>query len=256
MSRSYRKAGAYSYSNHGDKWCRNQYHREERRKAKAILRDETNYINNTDYWNDWYSWNSEPADKLVINKIDRSCHFSDRYCWASDGGSWWREDKSELRKDFDKEVFGIRCHYRSIRDKTPPRTIWDDYLDYVERKHNEEHPKLRIYLKRPIGVKKYFSWITRRYEECTEYERTSFEVPYNKAHKFDTRLVPKGWDFKKDFSSYYKVDGYGWSGDSKWDDIPLGLLPLNLKTPQELISWLRMNQERIIKSIWKRRYSK
>ena len=302
MSRSYKKTGAYSYSNHGDKWCRNQYHRAERRKTKLLLHEVglddvietieekeicmlcmdgfycevTNFgkcdipyrkYMDEEYQPDWnecsyhrcYSRCSSATDKIISGKgscIDYSIKWSDKWSWASDGGAWWREDKLHIRKNFDKEVFTERNYYRSRFDKTPLRTIWDDYLGYVEKKHNEEHPKLRIYLKRVIGIKKYYSWITRRYEDTYEYERTSFEVPCNKAHKFDSNLIPKGWDIKKHFSSYYKVDGYGWQGDSKWDEIYFGMIPLDLKTPQELIEWLRKNQERMVNSIWKRRYSK
>ena len=140
MSRSYRKVGAYAYCSGSDKKDRTLYHREERAKVRRLLKEQEKFgISEVD---DNFE---EPYEKIVMGKVDRSLQFADKWCWSSDGGAYWREDLSSIRKDFDRELFGMPplSLLGSWRRRTMT-TIWDKYVENRDAKYNKEHPKLKV----------------------------------------------------------------------------------------------------------------
>lgn len=301
MSRSYKKTGASSIcSSYGDKWCRNQYHRSERRKVRKLLNqvsfkdcylpemdadlgcvwdngmcmlckdsDEEGYAyceNLSDYMDneDWYfepnyCFNRDgcgvfipennPIDKILTKGIDYSLRYADRWSWASDGGSYWRHNKETIRKEFDKEVF---CNRDRWYWHKKPQTIWDEYVDYVERKHNDKAPTMSIRVAKAISISTRYSWLEHKEVECVKYDYKVIKTSYNKEHQFDTSLIPEGYQV----DSIWKTRGKGFSGTNKWEEIQWNMIPLDFKTPEELINWLRNNQERMINTVWKKRYGK
>lgn len=73
-------------------------------------------------------------DKIITKGIDYSLKYADKYSWASDGGQYWEADISELRKKFDKEVFGDYCRkYKNTKN------IWEEYIHYRNASHNKKH---------------------------------------------------------------------------------------------------------------------
>lgn len=80
------------------------------------------------------------ADKIITKGIDYSLTYADRWSWGSDGGSYWSSDKSEMRKEFDKVVFGVPYHsYRWIYQSFSKNEAWNDYLRYREAAQNKKH---------------------------------------------------------------------------------------------------------------------
>jgi len=51
-------------------------------------------------------WETNPDEQFCNNNIDYSVRYSDKWIWASDGGAYFRENISSLRKDFVIEAFG------------------------------------------------------------------------------------------------------------------------------------------------------
>lgn len=260
MSRSYKKHPFSPIcSSYGDKYCRKIYHKSDRRKTKKILEEATKQwsdilyekcmdevhnpnldvcFSDFDWLNDW----EETTDSLITKGKDYSLRYADRWSWASDGGAYYQSDYSDLRRKFDEKVFS--------------GNIWEQYKNYCKKKANINHPELRVYLKKAAGKEKKFSWIQQKYIEEIEYETISFVVSYNKAHKFSNSLVPPGWSLEEYTCFCRKKTGYGWTGDSKWDDVLLGMVPTTLQNSEELVEWLRRNEEKMIKTLYRRRYGK
>lgn len=169
MSRSYKKNPFLTIcSSYGDKWCRTYYHKIERRKVKEILK---NYPNN--------------IDKITSkSQIDYSLKYSDRWSWASDGGNYYSSDLSDIRKNFDEEIFSSKFTEFVFHRYKKQKNIWEQYQTYLENR-----------------------------------EKGSYN-------------------------------------SSKWDNIYFSIVPTTLKTSEELVEWLRENEERMIKLIYRRRYCK
>ena len=275
MSRSYKKHSFSAIcSSYGDKWCRNYYHKAERRKIKRILQEEVKAgIEKPIIWDEemctvcidtrafvdydipykkygvdfphynfdvcccsCYGDDPRPAEK-IINRIDYSLPYSDKWSWASDGGNYYHSDYSELRKEFDREVFSAYYEQINAYSRSKDYDIWSEYKKYVEKKSNAEHPTMILFLKRKISE-----------EFC---DKKTIEVPYNKEHKYDTSLT-EGWEVYR----ICKERGYGWHGESSWEEIRYSMMPTNFITKEQFIDWLRENEERMIRTIYKLRYGK
>lgn len=254
MSRSYRKVGAYAYCSGTDKKDRTLYHREERAKVRCLLREQEKY--GTSEVDDDIE---EPCEKIVMNKVDRSLQLADKWCWSSDGGAYWREDLSSIRKDFDKALFGIPpvSLLGSWRRRTIS-TIWDNYIENRDAKYNKEHPQLMVSVHYLVeSDDPYFKLRARVLGESCYVEKVKKTfVPYNKAHKIPSYAYEV--DGKITDVYIYKVRGKGPLSGKQYDvtDYAIMTAPNTFQRPEELIDWLRANQEKIILNYFRRCFSK
>ena len=254
MSRSYRKVGAYAYCSGTDKKDRTLYHREERAKVRALLKAQEKL--GTDVGDLLYE---EPCEKIVMNKVDRSLQFADKWCWSSDGGAYWREDLPSIRKDFDKALFGIPpvSLLGSWRKRTIS-TIWDNYIENRDAKYNKEHPQLKINVHYVVeSDDPYFKLRARVLGESCYVEKVKKTlVPYNKAHK----IPPHAYEVDGKITDVYiyKVRGKGPLSGKQYSvtDYAIMTAPNTFQRPEELIAWLRTNQEKIILRYFRRCFSK
>ena len=101
MSRSFKKHGYIKWcGGNSDKCDRTIYSRSRRRKDKAICKECTNFP--FDFLTEDDNLEQIPSDKIVKNGVDYSVSNSDKYSWSSDGGSYFSDDISSLRKEFNK----------------------------------------------------------------------------------------------------------------------------------------------------------
>ena len=125
MSRSFKKHGYIKWcGGNSDKWDRTCYSRNRRRKDKSICKECTNFP--FDFLTEDDNLEQIPSDKIVKNGVDYSVSNSDKYSWSSDGGSYFSDDISSLRKEFNKEIFGID-------KRNAKRNSWEDYLSNREK---------------------------------------------------------------------------------------------------------------------------
>lgn len=240
MSRSFKKRPYHSIcSSRGDKWCRQQYHKERRQKDKRLCKELEGTIDE-DFL---YTKNGlQPEEKFINENIDRSLRFADKWCWASDGGNYYWGGKDECRRDFEKEIFGLDYKY-SFKSKP----IWEKYKDYVNLVFNKDKPLYTIVLERVV-VEKYDSY----YVECFEDERKE-EKKYITTETYPPKYKPEeGWEMThwwKRKNRYFNL--------SNWDLFGFmfksGIIPLDFKNEEQLINWLRNNEEVIIEK-WMRAY--
>lgn len=240
MSRSFKKRPYHSIcSSRGDKWCRQQYHKERRQKDKRLCKELEGTIDE-DFL---YTKNGlQPEEKFINENIDRSLRFADKWCWASDGGNYYWGGKDECRRDFEKEIFGLDYKY-SFKSKP----IWEKYKDYVDLIFNKDKPLYTIVLKKVV-VEKYDSY----YVECFEDERKE-EKKYITTEIYPPKYKPEeGWEMThwwKRKNRYFNL--------SNWDLFGFmfknGIIPLDFKNKEQLINWLRDNEEVIIEK-WMRAY--
>ena len=240
MSRSFKKRPYHSIcSSRGDKWCRQQYHKERRQKDKRLCKELEGTIDE-DFL---YMKNGlQPEEKFINENIDRSLRFADKWCWASDGGNYYWGGKDECRRDFEKEIFGLDYKY-SFKSKP----IWEKYKDYVDLVFNKDKPLYTIVLKK-IVIEKCDSY----YVECFEDERKE-EKKYITTEIYPPKYKPEeGWEMAqwwKRKNRYFNL--------SNWDLFGFmfksGIIPLDFKSEEQLINWLRNNEEVIIEK-WMRAY--
>ena len=289
MSRSYKKHSFNSIcSSYGDKFCRSYYHKSERRKVKKILKEEIREgIEKPVIWNEemctvcmdtraffdydipyekygvdyptyefdghccCYKDNPRPSEK-IINGIDYSLKYSDKWAWASDGGAYYHSDLTELRRDFNREVFSGYYNTVNAWCRSRDYDIWSRYQSYVNKKHNTDKPTMTIALRKNVKVSKHWNEILKCYFDVEDYEKKFIEAPYNKQHKYDPSIIPEGWEVY----SIYKKRGYGWDKENRWKEVRFSMIPDNFTTKEQLIDWLRNNEERMIKTIYRLRYGK
>lgn len=240
MSRSFKKKPYHSIcSSYGDKWCRQQYHKERRHKDKRLCKELEGTIDEDLL----YTKNGlQPEEKFINENIDRSLRFADKWCWASDGGNYYWGDKDEYRRNFEKEIFGLDYKYGF-----KPKSIWEKYKDYVDLVFNKDKPLYTIVLKKVV-VEKYDSY----YVECFEDERKE-EKKYITTEIYPPKYKPEeGWEMThwwKRKNRYFDL--------SNWDLFGFmfksGIIPLDFKNEKQLIYWLRDNEEVIIEK-WMRAY--
>lgn len=240
MSRSFKKKPYHSIcSSYGDKWCRQQYHKERRQKDKRLCKELEGTIDE----NLLYTKNGlQPEEKFINENIDRSLRFADKWCWASDGGNYYWGGKDEYRRDFEKEIFGLDYKY-----SFKPKPLWEKYKDYVDLVFNKDKPLYTIVLKKVV-VEKYDSY----YVECFEDERKE-EKKYITTETYPPKYKPEeGWEMThwwKQKNRYFNL--------SNWDLFGFmfksGIIPFDFKSEEQLINWLRNNEEVIIEK-WMRAY--
>lgn len=254
MSRSYRKVGAYAYCSGSDKKDRTLYHREERAKVRDLLKAQEKL--GTDLEDFPYE---EPCEKIVMNKVDRSLYHADKWCWSSDGGAYWREDLSSIRKDFDKALFGVppASLLGSWRRRTII-TLWDKYIENRDVKYNKEHPKLQVNVHYRVEDPDPFSRLRKRLTGEPYYVgkvKVTF-MPYNKAHKIPFYV----YDVDGEITDVYvrKVRGKAPLSGKQYviSDYIVLSAPNTFQKPEDLINWLRVNQNKLILKYFKRRFSK
>lgn len=240
MSRSFKKKPYHSIcSSYGDKWCRQQYHKERRQKDKRLCKELEGTIDEDLL----YTKNGlQPEEKFINENIDRSLRFADKWCWASDGGNYYWGGKDEYRRDFEKEIFGLDYKY-----SFKPKPLWEKYKDYVDLVFNKDKPLYTIVLKKVV-VEKYDSY----YVECFEDERKE-EKKYITTETYPPKYKPEeGWEMThwwKRKNRYFNL--------SNWDLFGFmfksGIIPFDFKSEEQLINWLRNNEEVIIEK-WMRAY--
>lgn len=237
MSRSFYKSPYASWVRYkSDKWCRQQYHRDRRRKDKGICGRLVGNIYEDDDLDGCY----RSEEDFVNANIDRSLRFADKYCWDSDGGKYYRGGLEDCRKDFDEEVFASN--------------IWETYKSFVEKVFNKDKPNYTVRLKRQV-IKKidfgfYMPWSLLNevgYETETKYIETKTYPPKLDPKEFDGWEVDSWWRQRWHCPSYSNWDLFGFMFKS-------GIIPLDFKNENELIDWLRENEESIIRKWLKAKY--
>ena len=148
MSRSTRKGYCNLYG--GDKYFRNYYTRSLRRKAKILLREQM-----------LASEDECPVEKLPVKGVDYGCRFADPWSWPSDGRTYFDNDISSLRQQFDEEIFGNDPY-----GDDP----WEEYVRYRDAKFNDTPCKWQLsynpYLKDELRTS--LDWI--RLPETSSYK--------------------------------------------------------------------------------------
>lgn len=282
MSRSYQRSGFGPVcSSRGDKFCRTYFHKSDRRKTRQLLKQITipeeveldcqlcmdcnfwlestadipysDYMDE-EYWPDFNECHNHkcfeigdfPEDKIITSDYDRSLKFSEKWSWASDGGSYWTDDLASIRKDFDKEVFGI-----SPRNQ---KTIWEEYLKL--RKTYDNTPgtkkwKVRLTYETGRRHRDFFggTWITETYYKFLElpYHKGYIEIPDEFEGYVDYKFWrQKDYSRKQPHSDWFLMDFL----------LSRNLVPKTFTEPEELINWLRKNQEVIIRKWFKIRFRK
>lgn len=238
MSRSFKKKPYHSIcSSYGDKWCRQQYHKERRQKDKRLCKELEGTIDEDFFY---AKEGLQPEEKFINENIDRSLRFADKWCWASDGGNYYWGGKDEYRRDFEKEIFGLDYKY-----SFKPKPLWEKYKDYVDLVFNKDKPLYTIVLKKVV-VEKYDSY----YVECFEDERKE-EKKYITTEIYPPKYKPEEnwkmthwWKRKSHFLSLSNWDLFGFMFKS-------GIIPFDFKNEEQLINWLRDNEEVIIEK-WMR----
>lgn len=221
------------------------------------------------YWDKDYDCSEEPWEKIVMNKIDRSLGSADKYGWASDGGSYFHDNLSTMRQEFDKEVFGIPPYsWRHIRRGSGLFDLWDRYCDNREALHNKKHPQMIIRceykVKKACPLRGTSDWIDWKlaYGEVYNYYTRTIKVPYNKSHRYDTSLLLKGLDGDAVVERVYVYKHRDWMmrqiRSCRWDmgDYIIKLAPTTLHGPKDFIEWIRAHQEELILGAFRYRYGK
>ena len=118
MSRSYTQNMGDTWACGSDKYSRNTYQRSYTRRANRYCQQvKDNYEVEQIFDTEW----DIPTDQIV-NGIDYSCCFSDKWSWASDGGTFLKETESSLKQQFDKELFGLVSDWRHSA-----QNVWERY---------------------------------------------------------------------------------------------------------------------------------
>lgn len=242
MSRSFKKHGYIKWcGENSDKWDRTCYSRNRRRKYKSICKECTNFP--FDFLTEDDNLEQIPSDRIVKNAVDYSVSNSDKYCWSSDGGSYFSDDISSLRKEFNKEIFGI--DKRNVK-----RNSWEDYLSNREKVLNKDKPLYTIVLKRVVVEKVnwgfYMPWDSEFAGKRKEEKKY-----ITLDHKPTERDIPEGWELVRFWKQKKHYSFGNWFlMDYVFED---NLIPLNFKTSDEMIDWFRENQEDILKKWLKAR---
>lgn len=243
MSRSFYKSPYASWACYkSDKWCRQQYHRSRRRKDKNICGQ---LVGDVDEELGVDTYRSE--EDFVNANIDRSLRFADKYCWDSDGGKYYRGGLEDHRRDFEKQIFGSDYEY-GVKHQDP----WKKYKDYVELVYNKDKPLYTIVLTRVVVEKVnwgfYMPWSSEfagKRKEEKKYITTEIYPPKYKPEE-DWEMT-NWWKRKNRFLSLSNWDLFGFMFKN-------GIIPLDFKNENELIDWLRENEESIIRKWLKAKY--
>jgi len=237
MSRSFKKkpfSSCVRYSS--DKWCKTTYHRNRRRKDKALCKECLKY-SLTKCGGETLT----PDEKFINENIDRSVSFANKYCWASDGGNYYFGGIEDCRKDFEEEVFGS-CERYGVGYESP----WEKYQNFIEEVFNKEKPKYTVKLSRLVRRKIDFGYYMPwdfvgevGYTTETKYLTTETYPPKLKPEEYEGWKIENWWKQRTYFPSRSNWDLFGFLFKS-------GIIPLDFKNENELMDWLRANEEKII----------
>lgn len=245
MSRSYRKGYRPHYRT--DSWYRNQYHRSFRRKAKAALKEQIFALDD-----------ENPSEKIISKGIDYGCKCSDPWSWPSDGRTCFEDDLSTLRGAFDEDVFGEPVGRWSSKNNT-----WEDYLKYRDAKWNAPPQKWVLRYKPYLGERlvSHVVWYTEGVPPCTH--TTEWEPVYGDSVEKILDHHPYVSDVPKDAANIYFRRMNKWQYVQAKNDLNLieflfhrTMIPLTFKNPEEMVAWLRKNEEKILRSWFKVLYGK
>lgn len=125
MSRSYKKNMGDTWACGSDKYSRSMYQRSFRRRANRYCHQ---VKDNYEIEQIFKAVEDLPTDHIV-NGIDYSCRFADKWSWASDGGTFIKETEASLKQQFDKELFGLVSDWRHSA-----QNVWERYNDALSSK--------------------------------------------------------------------------------------------------------------------------
>ena len=200
-------------------------------------------------------------DKILTKGIDYSATNSDRWSWDTDGKAYFRDDLSTIRKQFNEEVFGVDANRYSFSN------IWLDYGRCVAKFTNTNKPTWQITVRKTEHICRQLHWgdpgfsIGNPYDWhkrgwVTEEKEITVEIPYKK-HLRAEDIPLKDWDrvIRCYHCSNIHYDGYIHS-DILYKLFDWGMIPLNFKTSDQLVEWLRKNEEKVIKTYYNYYYRK
>ena len=251
MSRSFKKKPYHSIcKSRGDKWCRQQYHKERRQKDRRLCKEmEGTIIKEVLYDNRCFLCTKDgvqPEEKFINENIDHSLRFADKWSWASDGGNYYWGGKDEYRRDFEKQIFGLDYKY-GIKHQP----LWEKYKDYVDLVYNEDKPLYTIVLKRVVIEKVnwgfYMPWsseLAGKRKEEKKYITTEIYPPKYKPE--EGWEIIHWWKRKSYLLSLSNWDLFGFLFRSR-------IIPLDFKNEKQLLDWFRKNEETIVEK-WMRAF--
>lgn len=252
MSRSYRKVGAYTYCKGSSKKDRTLYHREERAKVRDLLKAQEKL--GTDVGDLLYE---EPCEKIVMNKVDRSLYFADKWNWSSGISAWCRGDISSIRKDFDRALFGLPP--RNMFSRKLGATLWDNYIENRNAKYNKEHPQLRVNIRYVVEGDDSWSKFSARVlgEPCYIQKIKSVLIPYNKAHKVPSYIYDVDGEIRN-ISVHKEKRGIEPLSGKQYSisNYVILLAPNTFQKPEDLTKWLQKNQEKLVLGYFRRVFSR
>lgn len=173
MSRSYKKHMGGSYCGNSDKYSRSVYHRSKRQsdkkycyelckkyEIKQIFQGESNFcLKCMLYTEELYSGDLAycqnqtiddlPTDKIV-SVVDYSCKYSDKWSWASDGGSFLMETESSLQCKFNSELFGLESNWRH-----KPQNIWQRYQSAIKNKQHYSYDFVDMIVSKNLAKRQF-----------------------------------------------------------------------------------------------------
>ena len=251
MSRSFKKKPYHSIcKSRGDKWCRQQYHKERRQKDRRLCKEMEGRIDKELLYNDCCFLCTkdgvQPEEKFINENIDYSLRFADKWGWSSDGGNYYWGGKDEYRRDFERQIFGLDYKW-SVKHQTP----WEKYKDYVDLVYNEDKPLYTVVLKRVVIEKVnwgfYMPWSSEfagKRKEEKKYITTEIYPPKYKPE--EGWEIIHWWKRKNYLLSLSNWDLFGFLFRSR-------IIPLNFKNEKQLVDWFRENEETIIEK-WMRAF--
>ena len=251
MSRSFKKKPYHSIcKTRGDKWCRQQYHKERRQKDRRLCKEmEGTIIKEVLYDDRCFLCTKDgvqPEEKFINENIDYSLRFADKWGWSSDGGNYYWGGKDEYRRDFERQIFGLDYKW-SVKHQSP----WEKYKDYVDLVYNEDKPLYTIVLTRVVVEKVnwgfYMPWSSEfagKRKEEKRYITTEIYPPKYKPE--EGWEITHWWKRKSYLLSLSNWDLFGFLFRSR-------IIPLDFKNEKQLIDWFRKNEETIIEK-WMRAF--
>jgi hypothetical protein len=251
MSRSFKKKPYHSIcKSRGDKWCRQQYHKERRQKDRRLCKEMEGRIDKELLYNDrcflCTKDGVQPEEKFINENIDYSLRFADKWGWSSDGGNYYWGGKDEYRRDFERQIFGLDYKYGIKR-----QSLWEKYKDYVDLVYNEDKPLYTVVLKRVVIEKVnwgfYMPWSSEfagKRKEEKKYITTEIYPPKYKPE--EGWEIIHWWKRKNYLLSLSNWDLFGFLFRSR-------IIPLNFKNEKQLVDWFRENEETIIEK-WMRAF--
>lgn len=251
MSRSFKKKPYHSIcKSRGDKWCRQQYHKERRQKDRRLCKEMEGRIDKELLYNDrcflCTKDGVQPEEKFINENIDYSLRFADKWGWSSDGGNYYWGGKDEYRRDFERQIFGLDYKWSVKR-----QSLWEKYKDYVDLVYNEDKPLYTVVLKRVVIEKVnwgfYMPWSSEfagKRKEEKKYITTEIYPPKYKPE--EGWEIIHWWKRKNYLLSLSNWDLFGFLFRSR-------IIPLDFKNEKQLIDWFRENEETIIEK-WMRAF--